>query len=389
MKLTFPLPLLAFLALLSPTWMGLPRAIAQATSNPPDLMVFQGDAVDGAGQPLGAAGSTNQPAVFRVFDAYTGGRLLWAEQHVLTIEGGRFAVLLGEGTPRVGEPRPPLSSLFLDSSASDRYVELTLLGSAASGGDRVVSPRMRLMSAPTAFLSRHARTTEVLVNGTGTTVLTATDSRVGILQPQPNEALDVGGSIRSTAARVAGDVTVAGSVVAGEVDALGMAPVGTVVMWSGVVPPRGWSLCDGRVANGRQTPDLRGRFLMAPGHGQGLTPRMPGAIGGAEAHGLTTAEMPRHAHAWNAAPVTSGPGGNHTHPYISGYKAPAALATRWGQNRAPWEIDWLPQSNVTSSDGGHGHRVDAPAFQTASSGEGRPHNTMPPFHVLAFIMRVQ
>lgn len=389
MKLTSSFRILATLALgalaMTASW----RASAQATPTPPDLMVFQGEAVDGAGQPIGAGGSTNQPAVFRVFDAYTGGNLLWSEQHVLTIEDGRFAILLGEGSPRVGEPRPALSSLFLNSRASDRYVELTLLGSASGGGDRVISPRMRLMAAPTAFLARHARTTERLVNGTGTTVLTATESRVGIQQAQPTEALDVGGTIRSTRARVAGDVTVAGSVVAGEVDALGMAPLGTVVMWSGVVPPRGWSLCDGRVVNGRQTPDLRGRFLMAPGQGQGLTPRVAGAVGGVEGHRLTAAEIPSHAHSWDPAPLTSANGGAHTHPYISGYKAPHAIYLNWGQNRAPWEIDWLPQSNVTSTNGAHDHRVALPSFQTASAGEGRPHNTMPPFHVLAFIMRVQ
>lgn len=365
------------------------RAAAQATSNPPDVLVFQGEAVDGAGQPIGAASSTNQPAVFRVFDAYTGGNLLWSEQHVLTIEAGRFAVLLGEGSPRVGEARPALSSLFLNSKASDRYVELTLLGSASGGGDRVISPRMRLLSAPTALLARHARTTEKLVNGTGTTVLTATDSRVGIQQTQPTEALEVGGTIRSTRARFSGDMTVAGSVAAGEVAALGVAPVGSVVMWSGVVPPRGWSLCDGRVVNGRQTPDLRGRFLMGPGQGQGLTPRVAGAVGGAETHALTTAEIPDHNHTWDSPPAATEVGGAHTHPYISGYKAPGPISLDWAHNRAPWEIAFLPQVGKSSTNGVHSHRVVVPPFQTSAAGGGKPHNTMPPFHVLAFIMRVQ
>jgi len=380
---------LVVMAALVSAMAGCLRLAAQASSKPPELMVFQGEAVDGAGQPIGGAAGTNQPAVVRIFDSYTGGKLLWSEQHVLTIEGGRFAILMGEGSGRVGEPRPALSSVFLDSTASDRYVEVTLLAVVAGGGDRVISPRMRLLTSPTAFLARHSRTTEKLVNGTGTTVLTATESRVGIHQPQPGEALDVGGTIRASKGTVAGDVTVAGSVVAGGVDALGTAPLGTVVMWSGVVPPRGWSLCDGRVANGRQTPDLRGRFLMASGQGPGLAPRASGATGGAEGHVLKPHEIPSHDHSWDPPTVEMiSMDGEHAHPYISGYKSPWFIGAG-DRPRQPWAIDWMATDNPTSAEGDHSHRLTMNGHVTATSGESRPHATMPPFHVLAFIMRVQ
>lgn len=389
MKLTVLVRSLLVAAVMVPSITASFRLRAQALSRPPDLMVFQGEAVDGSGQPIGGAGSTNQPAVVRIFDNYTGGKLLWSEQHVLTIDSGRFAILLGEGSSRIGEPRPALSSVFLDSTASDRYVEVTLLALTSGGGDRVLSPRMRLMTSPTSFLARHARTTERLVNGTGTTVLSATDSRVGIQQRQPAEALDVGGTIRASKGTVAGDVTVAGPVVAGEVDALGAAPVGTVVMWSGVVPPKGWTLCDGRVANGRQTPDLRGRFLMASGQGQGLTPRVSGAMGGAEVHALKIEEIPLHDHSWDPPRVDATTlDGAHAHSYMSGYRGRQFIDVR-DQPRPWWNIGWRAQINVTSSSGGHNHPLTMPSHVSSYSGGSKPHGTMPPFHVLAFIMRVQ
>lgn len=39
-------------------------------------------------------------------------------------------------------------------------------------------------------------------------------------------------------------------------------PLGGIIMWSGTVPPPGWAVCDGSLANGVQTPDLRGRFVV-------------------------------------------------------------------------------------------------------------------------------
>ncbi len=365
------------------------RLLAQSAPQPPDLMAFQGMAIDGSGKVLGENSATNLPAVFRVFDAYTGGTLLWSEQHTVSIQGGMFAVLLGEGTSRVGEPRPPLSSLFLSSTASDRYVELTLLGAGTGGGDVAVRPRTRLMSAPSAMLARHARTTEKLVNGAGGTVLSSSASKVGILNAQPQEALEVAGSIKAASARFAGDVTVAGSLSANLVDALGVAPIGSVAMWSGNVPPRGWVPCDGRIANGLQTPDLRGRLILGAGQGQGLTARTAGLAGGAEAHRLAIAEIPAHLHVYAAPWTATSTEGTHSHSYISGYKAPGPVFQAWGSSRPDWTIGSYVKTNTTSINGNHEHRLTFPATISASSGGDRPHATLPPFHALAFIMRVE
>lgn len=365
------------------------RILGQSNPNPPEVLVYQGVAIDGSGLPFGGTSSTNVAAVFRVFTAYTGGSLLWSEQHTLALEAGRFAVLLGQGSARVGEPRPALSSLFTQDNASDRYVELTLLGAGTGGADLLVAPRVRLLSAPSALLAAHARTADRLVNGTGTTVVSASASRVGLLKAQPEEALDIAGGIKSESMVLRGNLTVSGTTTVGGGEAAGMVPLGSVVMWSGTVPPRGWALCDGRVAQGYQTPDLRGRFLMAQGSGRGLTPRKARDVGGQEAHALSHSEMPLHNHTWAPPPISAQAEGSHTHPYLSAYKAPSPLQLEWRAPREAWEIGWVPEKNTTTTNGVHTHNFQLPGFDSNFSGEGRPHNSMPPFHVLAFIMRVQ
>jgi microcystin-dependent protein len=124
-------------------------------------------------------------------------------------------------------------------------------------------------------------------------------------------------------------------------------------MWSGSTVPAGWALCDG--AN--STPDLRGRFILGSGNGANLTPRSVGQTGGEESHTLTTNEMPSHNHATTVGTVG----------YSSSYNG-AAEATR-----APYQS--RNNGDQTQNSG--------------STGGGAAHNTMPPFYVLAFIMRVQ
>jgi microcystin-dependent protein len=82
-------------------------------------------------------------------------------------------------------------------------------------------------------------------------------------------------------------------------------------------PPRGWTFCDGQImsiaqntalfsllgttygGNGQTTfalPDLRGRSVVHPGSGPGLTPVVWGQVGGVENTTLTINNMPMHNH---------------------------------------------------------------------------------------------
>lgn len=365
-----------------------PGGRAQSTPLPPERMAYQSYLVDGNGNPLGVPTPQNYDIVFRIYDDASAGTVLWAEQQTVTVDQGQFSVLLGDGGAYASEPQPALSSVFFTSTASDRYVEMTVRGIGASGGDAPLLPRVRLLPSPYAFLSRHARTAGQLVNSTNGTVLTVSGTKVGINQAAPASALDVGGTVTATGLEVKGDAMVSGKVKAGTVAGFGTIPLGGIIMWSGsdAEVPTGWALCTGQKVNGRSTPDLRGRFVLGTGTGKGLTERKIDQTGGEESHVLTVAELPAHTHLVDPPPATTASGGSHTHTYYSGAGSTAGIKS--GSFNAG-EIGYQKMSNTTTENGSHAHSVDLPAFNSATRGGGQGHNNLPPFYVLAFIMRVQ
>ena len=102
-----------------------------------------------------------------------------------------------------------------------------------------------------------------------------------------------------------------------------------IILFAGNFAPRGWAFCDGQIlpittnsalfsilgttygGDGRTTfalPDLRGRAPVHAGQGLGLKSHHLGSKGGAEAHTLTTAQLPSHQHGFkqpcsNTAPT--------------------------------------------------------------------------------------
>lgn len=149
----------AGLAVLS-TCLGLLLALcgslrAQGTPQPPGSMAYQGYLTGLDGVPLGSSAPKAHDIIFRIYDAETGGQLLWAEQQAATFDKGYFGVQLGEGIAVVGftNPSSGLSALFADASGNNRWVETTVKGLRANGGDLTVAPRVRLASAPFAYLA--------------------------------------------------------------------------------------------------------------------------------------------------------------------------------------------------------------------------------------------
>lgn len=247
-----------------------------------------------------------------------------------------------------------------------------------------------------ALVSRHALVADRLVNSGSANVISIVDTRVGINVTNPAAALQVAGTAKASGPiLVGGNADVRGVATARNWTGNGAAPVGSVILWSGTVvdKPQGWALCDGTVVNGFRTPDLRGRFVLGAGAGAGLTARAVGQTGGAEQHVLTSAELPAHAH--SIPSVTSGTDirGWHTHNFL-------------GESHRPWdssrpasdprgigatgnEISATVRSTIsTTGASGHRHLVAFSPTGSSAEGGGRPLDNMPPYYVLAYIVRV-
>jgi hypothetical protein len=119
-------------------------------------MTYQGFLVDGNGAALGNPNARNYDVIFRIYSGPTGNTgLLWGEQQTVTVDKGYFSVLLGEGAS-TGDPRPGLPTLFKGPTASDRFVAITVKGIGPGGANVDIQPRLRLLSAPYAFLAENA-----------------------------------------------------------------------------------------------------------------------------------------------------------------------------------------------------------------------------------------
>jgi microcystin-dependent protein len=129
---------------------------------------------------------------------------------------------------------------------------------------------------------------------------------------------------------------------------------GMVLAWTGDNVPTGWALCDGN--NG--TPDLRARFILGRDPRGGKNAKVTGddynimkGVGGNQTHQLSVGEMPAHSHKTGDIPKYG------TFCWKDGGCDPY-----WSKNSI------IKESTTT--------------------GNNEDHNNMPPYFVLAYIMKL-
>lgn len=157
-------------------------------------------------------------------------------------------------------------------------------------------------------------------------------------------------------------------------------------MFGGNFAPRGWAFCDGQLlaissntalfsilgttygGDGRTTfglPELRGRVAIHQGNGPGLVNVSLGQKAGTNTHTLTTGQLPNHEHTGNLQ--ASGDAANTNNP--SGNTL--ALAEAYSdQDLAPSPLQTKSGTVIIENSGGG----------------GQPHNNMPPYLGVNFII---
>ena len=164
--------------------------------------------------------------------------------------------------------------------------------------------------------------------------------------------------------------------------------VAEIRIFAGNFAPTGWAQCNGQLmpisqntalfsllgtnygGDGKTTfglPNLQGSAPLMAGQGNGLSYRSLGETGGEPAVTLINSEMPGHGHVVSA---TSSPG-----------SVPDPENAVWGVAAV------ARGTSMYSASAGSAPAMSPQAF--ATSGSSQPHNNMPPYLVLTFIIALQ
>jgi microcystin-dependent protein len=163
--------------------------------------------------------------------------------------------------------------------------------------------------------------------------------------------------------------------------------VAEIRIFAGNFAPTGWALCNGQLmpisqntalfsllgttygGDGKSTfalPNLQGSAPLQAGQGPGLSLRDLGEIGGEQNVTLLQTEMPAHNHTAQAAPS-----GN----------LPDPTSNTWGAAQKGFGNLYIASDPNTN--------VQMNPFATSISGGNLPHNNMPPYLGLTFIIALQ
>lgn len=142
----------------------------------------------------------------------------------------------------------------------------------------------------------------------------------------------------------------------------GFIPRGGIIMWSGWAGevPAGWVLCEGQEIDGKTVPDLRSRFIVGAGQGKGLSSYTLDTSGdGAETNTLTEDNIPEH---------------NHSDGDFKSLLKVNGKFTMKDSNQTNGEPNLRRQAEIKN--------------YGKNSNDIVPLENRPPYHVLAFIMKL-
>ncbi len=133
-------------------------------------------------------------------------------------------------------------------------------------------------------------------------------------------------------------------------------PKGAIVMWSGTTPPAGWTICNGQ--NG--TPNLSGRFIVGVGKAntdKAKTTYQLNKTGGEEEVKLSAAQsgLPKHTHTYEKTTLNK-TSSNDNEVNSKGYRK-------------------IGSETLTTS-------------ECTGKAATEAHNNIPPYYVLAYIMKI-
>jgi microcystin-dependent protein len=163
--------------------------------------------------------------------------------------------------------------------------------------------------------------------------------------------------------------------------------IGEIRIYAGDVAPEGWALCNGQLLPSAQNPalfsligttyggdwqnfalpNLQGVAPLMAGQGADLTNRTISERGGSTTVTLTQSQMPSHAHQVNASSLA----GTHVGPADSVW---GVASVSRGQK-------------LYSQNAGTAPLMRKDAF--GSNGADQPHNNLPPYLVLNFIIALK
>lgn len=301
-----------------------------------NAFTYQGVLRDSHG---GVLENKNHTVEFRIYDCASGGVPIWGTSlEVLLDDEGLFSVSIedNKGEALEGVVNVGLSDVIAKNAGRALYIGLTVVGSRGE-----IAPRQKIFASPYASFAANASAASGDMNVASKATMTTADIKGSLVV------------LNSLTVANQGKVS---SVTAGNslLSSRGVIPLGGIITWSGSVNqiPHGWALCDGKVYNGRQTPDLRDRFIVGAGPGYSS-----GDTGGEATHTLTVSEMPSHSHDTSAKTVG----------YALSYNNTAETVTHDGNDK------------------NNGNK----AMTQSIAGGSQAHENRPPYYALCYIMRVR